>query len=289
MRPIRSIVTALLVAGLAVAVAGCGGSQPDQRATPASSSPAATTPSATTAPAAAKSPAADSAPAAAKAPAPSAKAAAPRIVDLQTSPRLTYLSAFAIDLPPGAGTVTVRARLLHATRLQLLFTSRDTGIAKIVDSDRSGLDGWRVAWRYQDDAIVGYLTVRAIGPGGTASKRIGISHPAPLPRVLSVTTVPALPQEGGFLRLPDGAGTLVFRVRAVNAQRVRFYLSPTGTGAAELAELLGEDANGRDGWTLTWRYQDQPLLAHLTVRAIGAGGAVSPDTVVGLYHPDPTS
>jgi hypothetical protein len=34
-----------------------------------------------------------------------------------------------------------------------------------------------------------------------------------------------------------------------------------------------------------WRYADQPLLAHLTVRATGPGGAT--EQTVGVYHPDP--
>jgi hypothetical protein len=32
-----------------------------------------------------------------------------------------------------------------------------------------------------------------------------------------------------------------------------------------------------------------PQPAHLTVTAVGASGAVSPGTVLGLYHPKPTS
>jgi hypothetical protein len=112
--------------------------------------------------------------------------------------------------------------------------------------------------------------------------------PTGRPRILSVTTSPALPKQGHFLRLPAGAGTLTFRVRAVNTQRVRFYLTPTGTGMFTENQLIGQDTNGRDGWTLAWRYPDQALLAHLTVKAIGSGGT-SPDTVLGLYHPEPTS
>ena len=102
-----------------------------------------------------------------------------------------------------------------------------------------------------------------------------------------MTTTPTLPKEGGFLRLPAGAGKVLFRVQTVNnTQRVRFLLSPTRTDTA--ARLLGEDTNGSDGWTLAWRYPNQPLTAHLTIRAIGSGGT-SPDTVLGLYHPDPNS
>jgi hypothetical protein len=53
-------------------------------------------------------------------------------------------------------------------------------------------------------------------------------------------------------------------------------------------QLIGQDTNGRDGWTLAWHYPDQALLAHLTVKATGSGGT-SPDTVLGLYHPEPNS
>jgi hypothetical protein len=124
---------------------------------------------------------------------------------------------------------------------------------------------------------------------GRAQRMLNVYRPEPaiVPRILSVTTSPVLPRQGGFLRLPAGAGTVVFRVRAVNAQRVRFSLSPTGTNTS--ARLLGEDTNGRDGWALAWHYPDQALLAHLTITAVGAGGAMSPGTVLGLYHPEPTS
>jgi hypothetical protein len=55
------------------------------------------------------------------------------------------------------------------------------------------------------------------------------------------------------------------------------------------AQLLGEDTNERDGWALVWQYKDEPLLAHLTVKAVGANGALSPGVVLGLYHPEPNS
>ena len=105
-----------------------------------------------------------------------------------------------------------------------------------------------------------------------------------------MTTSPALPKQGHFpARLPAGAGTLTFRVRAVNTQRVRFYLTPTGTGMFNENQLIGQDTNGRDGWSLAWRYQDQALLAHLTVAAVGANGADSPWVTLGLHHPDPVA
>lgn len=108
------------------------------------------------------------------------------------------------------------------------------------------------------------------------------------PRILSVTTTPVLPNDGFWLRLPAGAGTVTFRVRAVNTTKVRFYVTPTGTEMFNENQLIGQDTNGRDGWSVAWRYQDQPLLAHLTVKAIGSGGTGA-STMVGLYHPEPNS
>jgi hypothetical protein len=55
MRPIRSIATAFLIAG--VAVAGCGGNQPDQRSAPAAKPPIVSAPLAVTTPPATKAPA----------------------------------------------------------------------------------------------------------------------------------------------------------------------------------------------------------------------------------------
>ncbi|HKP99789.1 MAG TPA: hypothetical protein VJ735_05610, partial [Actinomycetes bacterium] len=158
----------------------------------------------------------------------------------------------------------------------------------LIGQDTNGRDGWSLAWRYHDQPLLAHLTVNAIGLSGTSTgAMLGLYHPDPAsaPRILSVTTTPTLPREGGFLRLPAGAGKLLFRVQTVNnTQRMRFLLSPTGTDT--LARLLGEDINGRDGWTLAWRYPDEPLLAHLTVRAIGSGGT-SLDTVRASTTPTP--
>jgi hypothetical protein len=55
MRPIRSIATALLLAG--VAVAGCAGNQPDQRSAPAANPPIVSAPPTVTTPPATKTPA----------------------------------------------------------------------------------------------------------------------------------------------------------------------------------------------------------------------------------------
>ena len=70
---------------------------------------------------------------------------------------------------------------------------------------------------------------------------------------------------------------------------MRFYLTPTGTGMFNENQLIGQDTNGRDGWSLAWRYQDEPLLAHLTVAAVGANGTDSPWVTLGLHHPDPVA
>jgi hypothetical protein len=73
-------------------------------------------------------------------------------------------------------------------------------------------------------------------------------------------------------------------VRALNADRVRFVLTPTGTGTAPYAKLLGEDRDARDGFTLTWQYGagDAPS-AHLAIQAVGPGGTA--EELLGIAHP----
>jgi hypothetical protein len=275
MRPIRTLATALLVASLAAA--GCGTSQPDQPTTPPGQPPVVTAPP-TPAPPTPTPPA----------PGPTAR---PRILSVTTSPTLPREGGF-LELPAGAGSLTFRVRAVNTQRVRFYLTPTGTGMFnenQLIGQDTNGRDGWSLAWRYKDEPLLAHLSVTAVGANGTGSPgvTIGLHHPDPAPRILSVTITPTLPREGGFLRLPAGAGKVLFRVQTVNnTQRVRFFLSPTGTDTS--ARLLGEDTNGRDGWTLVWRYPDQPLTAHLTVKAIGSGGT-SPDSVLGLYHPDATS
>jgi hypothetical protein len=108
---------------------------------------------------------------------------------------------------------------------------------------------------------------------------------APRPRIFGFGSEPVYPQEGGFWRLPAGPGQAYLITDAEHATKVEFLLTPTGTGVAGKAVSLGVDTDGRDAYTARWKYRDQPLLAHLTVRATGPGGVT--EKVVGVYHPDP--
>jgi len=113
--------------------------------------------------------------------------------------------------------------------------------------------------------------------------RFQVAEAAPL--ITGVTSTPALIPSAFALELPKGSGSAVVRVKATDTSKVRFLLTPTGTGTASLAKLLGEDADGSDGWALRWSYTDQPLLGHITIRAIGPSG--SAEKLLGVHHPDP--
>jgi hypothetical protein len=114
--------------------------------------------------------------------------------------------------------------------------------------------------------------------------RVRFAAATPAPRILEVTTSPRLRTlEGGFwLELPQGEGKVVFSVKASNAQRVRFVLTPTGTGTGPYGELLGEDRDPSDGFTLVWRYPAEGLSAHLGIEAIGPGGTA--EKTFGIAH-----
>jgi hypothetical protein len=137
--------------------------------------------------------------------------------------------------------------------------------------------GWVIF--YEESAATGGGIVQA-----TAVRVRFAAAPTPAPRIHAVTSKPRLRTlEGGWHQLPDGAGTVVLSVQASNAQRVRFVLTPTGTGTGPYGRLLGEDRDPRDGFTLTWRYPDESLSAHLVIQATGPGG--TSETLFDVVHP----
>jgi hypothetical protein len=129
------------------------------------------------------------------------------------------------------------------------------------------------------DPGTGVVTI----PDGPPSS--GTTKPAPRPRIVGFGSEPVLPKEGAFWRLSPGAGLVTFVLDAQHATRVEFWLTPTGSGTADLARRIGQDSNGRDGWLFNWHYPDEPILGHLTVKAVGPGGTA--ERTVGVYHDPP--
>jgi hypothetical protein len=111
--------------------------------------------------------------------------------------------------------------------------------------------------------------------------RVRFAVAAPAPRILGVTTSPTLRNLEGWLELPKGPATVRFTVKADHTDRVRFVVTPTGTGTGPYARLLGEDRDPRDGFTLTWSYgSSEAGSGHLSIQAIGPGGKASKELSV---------
>jgi hypothetical protein len=135
--------------------------------------------------------------------------------------------------------------------------------------------GWVTFYDASSDGSNGILQATMV--------RVQFAAATPAPRILAVTTSPRLRTlGGGWLEVPPGAGTVVFSVKATNAQRVRFVLTPTGNETGPYAQVLGEDRDPRDGFTLVWRYPSDGLSAHLDIQAIGPGGTT--DKQLGIVH-----
>ena len=161
------------------------------------------------------------------------------------------------DLVLGQGVVTGGGNAPGSFRGQIPFRQ-----------PTSTAPGWVLV--YEEGAATGGGIVQS------AAVRVQFNLATPAPRILAVTTSPRLRTlEGGWLQLPQGPGTVVFSVKATNAQRVRFTLTPTGTETAPYAKLLGEDRTPDDGFSLVWRYPSDGLTAHLTIQAIGLGGTTN--------------
>lgn len=102
----------------------------------------------------------------------------------------------------------------------------------------------------------------------------------PAPMVDDLTWSPDIPlREQGWLVLPAGAGELTVSVWAEHADRVELVLTPTGTGMGPYAQVLPMTRGGNGTWMATWEYDDEPVLAHLGLRAVGPGGATNVDVV----------
>jgi hypothetical protein len=168
------------------------------------------------------------------------------------------------DLLLGEGFVDGRATTRPGDLGQLQFR-QPTGTAP----------GWVIFYDAANDGSNGIIQATVV--------RVQFAAAIPAPRILEVTTSPKLRDLGGWLELRPGAGTVVVSVEASHTRRVRFTLTPTGTEVADLAQLLGEDHTPADGFSLVWRYPNEPLSAHLGIQATGPGGTT--EETLYIAHP----
>lgn len=117
---------------------------------------------------------------------------------------------------------------------------------------------------------------RPAGKPPAPAKPAPETKPAP-PVVGAVTTTPQLSCDGGWCTVPAGPGTITFRAEVTGANRVEFFLVPTGTETWDLRRSLGVDRDGSDGWSVTWAHGDESVMGHLVVVARGPGGTASAD------------
>ncbi|MCM3624330.1 hypothetical protein M4D70_19060 [Brevibacillus borstelensis] len=85
--------------------------------------------------------------------------------------------------------------------------------------------------------------------------------------ITSVST--DMPKEGNWWRVSRGVNQMTIHVEALNAETVLFWVIPTGTQTWGERELIGYDKDGRDGWSLTWKFGDRKFHDHIHVQAIG--------------------
>ena len=106
-------------------------------------------------------------------PAPPKKPAPPVVGAVTTTPQLSCPDGWCL-LPAGAGTITFRADVTGATRVEFFVVPTGTGtweLRRSIGVDRDGRDGWSVRWAYTaDDAPMAHLVVEARGPGGTVQE-----------------------------------------------------------------------------------------------------------------------
>jgi hypothetical protein len=131
----------------------------------------------------------------------------------------------------------------------------------------------------QDD-VAGGGSSGGGGPSGGNGSSGGTAGPPPTkppvrpakPVIERISTVPRAPFSGGYLHLDPGPGEVTFRVKIRNATRALFWIAPADAKGDIKPVWLGEDRNGRDGWSTRLWYNSQPLFEQVLVVAIGPGG-----------------
>jgi hypothetical protein len=167
------------------------------------------------------------------------------------------------------------ARVLSPLTVSGLSNAYEGTVHVTVTEDRRGAD--RVLGKgFSGDtgADTGIMSATAV--------RIRFGAATAAPRIRGVRTTPA-PIGSANVVMLTGSGTLTVRVDAINARDVRFLLVPSGTGNRPNAKLLGVDSDGGNGWTLSWRYQDESFMGHLLVQVNGSGGTAGHDRI-GVQH-----
>jgi hypothetical protein len=100
--------------------------------------------------------------------------------------------------------------------------------------------------------------------------KANIDHILPPPKIEKFYT--SIPEENGWVNVPNDTKEITFYVEAQNTDTVLFWLMPTGTGPEAYNErkLIGYDINndGDNKFSLTWKIPE-PLLVHLEVQALG--------------------
>jgi len=166
MRLVRILLVALAVVAVGLAGWALGARDTYNASAAADPAPAAATPA---------EPAATPDPATQPAPAPPR----PRIVGFGSEPVLPSDGAFW-KLPAGAGLLTLVTDAPNATRVEFWLTPTGSAVSDLsgkIGQDTNGRDGWLFNWHYANEPILGHLTVKATGPGGTAEQTVGVYHP----------------------------------------------------------------------------------------------------------------
>ena len=168
MRLVRILLVVLAV--VAVGLAGWALGARDSYNTPAADDPAPAEPAVTT-----PAPGDQATPDPTTRPAPPR----PRIVGFDSEPVLPRDGDFW-KLSPGAGLVTFVLDAQHATRVEFWLTPTGSAVSDLsrkIGQDTDSRDGWLFNWHYPNEPILGHLTVKATGPGGTAEQTVGVYHP----------------------------------------------------------------------------------------------------------------
>lgn len=78
-----------------------------------------------------------------------------------------------------------------------------------------------------------------------------------IPKIIieSVETYPFKVKDR-WLCLPKKDGELIVKIKAKNVTKIKFYLTPTGTGTANLRKFIGETKSSTNDFVFIWKFKE---------------------------------
>lgn len=182
--------------------------------------------------------------------------------------------------------VRLTAGVDHASYVQFYVYRPDSDSTMMIGTDHTPTGTAAITFRFPAPGRYGFFAVAGNAQGEVTSATFPVVYnpdfEEPLPRQGQPVVEPHLAFDGHYTLEAGSTVKLGWTDIPPDAVRVDFYLTPTGTGTADAAQVIATDTNPADTQPARW---DVPggLWAHLHAEATLPDGSKVSSGIVNVY------